>query len=658
MRVERVTATGFGPLVEQTLAFAPGLTVVWGPNESGKSTWHAAVLAALCGRRRGRGAATRADRELTRRHRPWDGGEWAVSGELVLDDGRRIRMEQDLAGKVECRAVDLTLGRVVSGEILDDGTPDAARWVGLDRDTFAATAWVPQAGVLALTAAAGGLQEQLARAAATGSGDVTAAAALELVEQYAREHVGRDAPASRKPLAQARREVAAAHRSWTEAQAARTELEELAQCAGAAAARARAAQVQAHSDERLARDATGVVEAAREAAAAGDQADLWWQLVTASPAPPPRRRLPVGVLRRPGLTVVVMLLAMAAAAARWPRPAVLGVLAVCAALAVALCWHGGPTTPWGMRRPGPAAPGPGPAPPGPAAQALRLAALDAEQRASEAEGRRDALAAGVAVALVSDAPGGVDTDERRESACVAAASDRAAASRAAAAAAAAEAAALEGELRAGAAAAASLATAMERLAMARQELERVERLAETLSLTAGFLRRAQDCAHRDLAPRLAASLRAWLPAATGGRYTDALVDPATLQVQVADGRGAWRDAQALSFGTAEQVYLLLRVALADHLGDVATSCPLVLDDPLVHSDLGRTHALLGLLLELAADRQVILFSQEEPVRRWAERRCLGPEHALRILLAPPRAHPGSSQDPLSEPAAGRETLLR
>ena len=55
MRIVSVTAADFGPLRSSTLGLAPGLTVVVGGNESGKSSWHAALYAALCGRRRSRG---------------------------------------------------------------------------------------------------------------------------------------------------------------------------------------------------------------------------------------------------------------------------------------------------------------------------------------------------------------------------------------------------------------------------------------------------------------------------------------------------------------------------------------------------------------------------------------------------------------------------
>ncbi len=71
----------------------------------------------------------------------------------------------------------------------------------------------------------------------------------------------------------------------------------------------------------------------------------------------------------------------------------------------------------------------------------------------------------------------------------------------------------------------SIAEAEESLASAQQELERVTRLSETLTQTLDFLQKAEERVHRDIAPRLAAGLRQWLPLVTQHRYSEARVDP-------------------------------------------------------------------------------------------------------------------------------------
>lgn len=150
MRIEAVTAHAFGPLDGETLTFAPGMTVMCGDNESAKSTWHAAVYAAVCGRRRRAGRASRDEQRFAQLHHPWGTDRWLVGGILVLDDGRRIELRHDLDGRVDCRATDLATGRDVSAEVMAGGAPDGSRWVGLDRRSFASTACVRQAQLLAV----------------------------------------------------------------------------------------------------------------------------------------------------------------------------------------------------------------------------------------------------------------------------------------------------------------------------------------------------------------------------------------------------------------------------------------------------------------------------------------------------------------------------
>lgn len=203
MRAVRVSADGFGPFRGVELEFAPRMTVVYGPNESGKSTWHAAVYAAICGMRRGRGAGKKEDREFRERYEPWDGSPWKVTGLIELDDGVRVAVTRDLANGVDQKVTDHATGRDVSNEFMDDGAPNLASAFGMDRRVFLATACIRQADVVGIVERAEELQEFVERAAATAGTDTTAARALAIIDDYHREHVGRDRRTSTKPLREA-----------------------------------------------------------------------------------------------------------------------------------------------------------------------------------------------------------------------------------------------------------------------------------------------------------------------------------------------------------------------------------------------------------------------------------------------------------------------
>ena len=96
-----------------------------------------------------------------------------------------------------------------------------------------------------------------------------------------------------------------------------------------------------------------------------------------------------------------------------------------------------------------------------------------------------------------------------------------------------------------------------------------------------------------------------------------MVDPSDLTVKVTEASGAVREARLLSQGTMEQIFLLLRIALAQVLSGGHETAPLILDDVTVQSDQERTIAIMGMLHELSADRQVVVFTQEQEVIDWA-----------------------------------------
>jgi len=173
--------------------------------------------------------------------------------------------------------------------------------------------------------------------------------------------------------------------------------------------------------------------------------------------------------------------------------------------------------------------------------------------------------------------------------------------------------------------------AEEEVAAAEETLGHIRELDQTLTVSRQYLEAAQEQVHRDIAPLLANTLNTWLPRITCGRYQQAIVDPQTLAVKIRCEAGKWRDAGLVSDGTREQVYLLLRMALAQRLTKKGEVAPLLLDEVTVQSDAKRTSAILDLLHEMSRELQVVLFSQEDEVRSWAEANLSEPQDSLRLL---------------------------
>lgn len=611
MRFESVTAHAFGPFTDQRLEFAPGLNVVYGPNEAGKSSWHAALYAGLCGLRRARGQPRADERAFTERHRPWDGQTWRVSAVIRLEDGRRIELWHDLEGKVDCRAVDADLGRDCSAEIIHEGAPDGARWLGLDRRSFLATACVRQAELLAIRDHADLLQTSLQRAAASATAESTAAAALERIERFRSDRIGSERAPTR-PLRQALERVAAAREALTAARRGHEEFIDLAvreralgQEAADAAHQLRLAQAAraAREAERWRTRLRRVRELAAELAAA-PPADATAHQEHARPAAGPAVRLPwaaalaASVLAVTGTALAlagVLLpgLALLLGAAGWLLWQVRGALAAARqqlrqAEAAVQAHH------TALRRR--------------AELEQLLEGLTVEQLEAETRRRQEQaaqLAAGLDAGEIAAFP--LEPNAEAQLARLAEQARAAAARHAQAC----------GELEARRAVRPDVAAAEEALAAAEAELARLRQLGWILDRARQFLEQAQQQVHRDIAPQLASSIRRWLLCVTNQRYDDVRVDPETLDVLVRGSSGRWRRAALLSHGTAEQVYLLLRVAMAERLTRPGEVCPLILDDVTVQCDAERKRAVLETLRTISRERQVILFTQELEVLDWA-----------------------------------------
>lgn len=903
MRIESVTAQAFGPFKGQTLNMTPGMTVIHGPNESGKSRWHAALYAALCGIRRGPGQR-REDRIFRDRHRPWGGSEWEVAAVVQLEDGRRVELRHDLDGRVACEARDADSGRDYTDEIINDGAPDASRWLGLDRRSFLSTACVRQADIQSVMGDAEALQEHLQRAAATAGADATAASALERLEQFQRQNVGQDRANSTRPLRSAKNRL----------EEALTQLEEARRAHGEYLNQLERVEL---LEEQLAQ--TELSLRLVEAACALSLAQEWensviraLDLASKYPEPPgdpddPRKTAqtvrsaverwdnqPAPVeLRGPRAQVLHDELAQlppAPAGDTRPHNDVVAAKSRSAAARISLERHqgnrppeprdvetGGLTpdelrqlasqlaleepeidpqlqqrvdqaseelralrSPQGQTRRETSGPllvrpfvflarlfvaairallGKGRSQ---ADQAARIQALEElleaesrfgntkywveEVRLKREEARTTANEKGLPVdaadiselatrsdqavrarselerwekdgqalmldlddstkqlgrALESRGVFGIqpisqeleayerdcarrdeqareasrrsDLEQRYESRkqqeAIAADAERRRSEASRIVAQAAQAAGLSGDsekdivtslrecleqreriaedrqqaqkewwelqelldggtvedleqgaslrrhrseetaqgleareieqtvleddlesqlnglrLRASAARSdvaqhsgsleqyaktmSSVAEAEEELARADRELSRVTALDETLTTTQKFLQQAQERVHRTVAPKLREAVQPWLRAVTRGRYTEVRVDPETLMVYVSgDGRN-WREAPLLSHGTAEQIYLLLRVAMSRLLTRDGEICPLILDDVTVHCDPQRQEEILSLLHSVSREQQVILFSQEPETLDWARENLAEPNHRL------------------------------
>ena len=147
---------------------------------------------------------------------------------------------------------------------------------------------------------------------------------------------------------------------------------------------------------------------------------------------------------------------------------------------------------------------------------------------------------------------------------------------------------------------------------ARKQLEQVNTRITRLEETYGALAIAQETLaaaraelQRRFAPRITKQAQKLLGRMTDGRYHSITMgEDFSLQAGAAQ-EDTLHDALWRSDGTMDQLYLALRLAVAEEL---TPNAPLILDDALVRFDDQRMRAAVAILRELAQKRQVILFT--------------------------------------------------
>ena len=107
---------------------------------------------------------------------------------------------------------------------------------------------------------------------------------------------------------------------------------------------------------------------------------------------------------------------------------------------------------------------------------------------------------------------------------------------------------------------------------------------------------------------------------TGGRYNKVVLDRSMTPSAQQAGQLLPHEAGQLSQGTEDQLYLAVRLAICEMVLPPENAVPILLDDALVNFDDERMASALDYLLELSAQRQILLFTcqrREGDYLNWA-----------------------------------------
>ena len=158
------------------------------------------------------------------------------------------------------------------------------------------------------------------------------------------------------------------------------------------------------------------------------------------------------------------------------------------------------------------------------------------------------------------------------------------------------------------------------------ELEALESLRddlleqyEALAIAIETLREANDEMQQRFSPALGRRAGELLARLTGDKYSSLSFSRELDATAKRSGDTLAHEKAFLSAGTADQIYLALRLAICELALPEGCSCPIILDDALVNFDSERMAHAIELLKEIAAERQVILFTCHEREAEFADK---------------------------------------
>ncbi|WP_161601272.1 AAA family ATPase [Paenibacillus luteus] len=161
------------------------------------------------------------------------------------------------------------------------------------------------------------------------------------------------------------------------------------------------------------------------------------------------------------------------------------------------------------------------------------------------------------------------------------------------------------------------------LAEKEMTLAQLESSAEryaVLSVSAALISRTKRIYEEERQPVVLRNASRFIEKLTEGKYIRVLTVPGESGIKLETSDRRLIDSEVLSRGTAEQVYLAMRFALAEEASHGA-KLPLMLDDVFVNFDKDRLHAVAKLLEELSCERQIIVMTCHEHVRDALQHHC-------------------------------------
>ncbi len=182
---------GFGKIENYDITLSNGLNVIYGPNESGKSTLMAFIKAMLYGLKGGRTSKDGIVSEA-KRYMPWSKASYGGYINFELDNGSLYRIDRAFESGV-VKLYDESFNEITSNYTDGkDGSGIAERLIGLNESLFERTVYIKQMGTRIDNSSSKDLIDRISNIRQSGSEEVSYNKANAALKEALKQQVGTD----------------------------------------------------------------------------------------------------------------------------------------------------------------------------------------------------------------------------------------------------------------------------------------------------------------------------------------------------------------------------------------------------------------------------------------------------------------------------------
>lgn len=196
MKINKLHVRGFGKIEDFDMTLCDGLNVIYGPNESGKSTLMAFIKAILYGLKGGRAGKDGTIAEA-KRYKPWSNTLYGGYINFELDNGKAYRIDRAFDSGV-VKLYDHSFNEIANDYANGkDGSGIAEKLIGLNESIFERTVYIKQFGTRLDNSASKDLIDRISNLRESGTEDISFKKADAALREALKQQVGTDRSSTR-----------------------------------------------------------------------------------------------------------------------------------------------------------------------------------------------------------------------------------------------------------------------------------------------------------------------------------------------------------------------------------------------------------------------------------------------------------------------------